>query len=245
MAIYLYVKTHNITGLKYLGKTEAKDPHRYKGSGKYWKRHIGKYGYDVSTQILLVTENKEEIRDTGIFFSRLWNIVDDSKWANLKEESGDGGRPSDYVISKLRGKQISEETRQKLSKAKLGKKREPHTVETKTKISLKLKGHKVSDDTRKILSQRGKERILTEVHRERISAAHTGVSRVPHSNETKARMSHAQTGKRKSEETKKKISQTLKDCRQGPQLLPTFAGVIGHESNIRQTISSERSSARE
>lgn len=40
--IYLYVKTHNITGLKYLGKTNNKDPHSYKGSGKYWILHCKK-----------------------------------------------------------------------------------------------------------------------------------------------------------------------------------------------------------
>jgi len=53
MAIYyLYVKTHNVTGLNYLGYTTAKDPHNYKGSGTYWKRHIKKYGYDFTTSIL-------------------------------------------------------------------------------------------------------------------------------------------------------------------------------------------------
>jgi len=33
MTIYLYKKTHNQTGFKYLGKTNSKDPHKYKGSG--------------------------------------------------------------------------------------------------------------------------------------------------------------------------------------------------------------------
>jgi hypothetical protein len=35
----LYVKTHNITGLKYFGKT-TNDPFKYKGSGKYWLDHL-------------------------------------------------------------------------------------------------------------------------------------------------------------------------------------------------------------
>ena len=37
--IYLYKKTHNKTGLKYLGKTISKDPYTYSGSGVYWTRH--------------------------------------------------------------------------------------------------------------------------------------------------------------------------------------------------------------
>jgi hypothetical protein len=87
----LYVKTHNITKMKYLGKTESKDPHAYNGSGKYWKRHLKKYGYDYTTEILLVTKNKEEIKETGLFFSKLWNVVESKEWANLKLEEGDGG----------------------------------------------------------------------------------------------------------------------------------------------------------
>lgn len=87
---YLYIKTHNKTGLKYLGKTNAKNPFEYKGSGKHWLRHINKYGYDVTTKILLATESKEEIKETGLFFSKLFNIVKSKEWANLQEEKGDG-----------------------------------------------------------------------------------------------------------------------------------------------------------
>ena len=39
MIIYLYLKQHNITGLKYFGKTEQ-NPYKYKGSGIYWLRHL-------------------------------------------------------------------------------------------------------------------------------------------------------------------------------------------------------------
>lgn len=90
--IYLYVKTHNKTGLKYLGKTVNKDPHRYTGSGKVWLRHLKKHGLDYTTQILLATEDKNELKETGLFFSRLWNIVESKEWANLMPESGDGGK---------------------------------------------------------------------------------------------------------------------------------------------------------
>jgi hypothetical protein len=97
MYIYLYVKTHNKTGLKYLGKTVAKDPHKYKGSGDYWRQHITKYGYDVTTTIIRECHTKEELQEWGLYYSTLWNVVnsrDESGrkiWANLKPESGDGG----------------------------------------------------------------------------------------------------------------------------------------------------------
>lgn len=89
--IYLYVKTHNKTGLKYLGKTKSKDPHIYRGSGKLWTNHIKKHGYDVTTEILFQSESNEEIKQQGLYYSKLWNIVESKEWANLKEESGDGG----------------------------------------------------------------------------------------------------------------------------------------------------------
>lgn len=92
--IYLYVKTHNQTGLKYLGKTMASDPHSYKGSGKRWVAHCQKHGYDYSTEILFQSESKDEIREQGIYYSNLWNIVESKDWANLIPEQCDGGDTS-------------------------------------------------------------------------------------------------------------------------------------------------------
>lgn len=91
---YLYVKTHNKTGLKYLGKTVSKDPHKYPGSGTIWRRHLDKHGYDYSTEILLETDSKEHLTEKGIYYSNLWKIVESKEWANLKPESGDGGDTS-------------------------------------------------------------------------------------------------------------------------------------------------------
>ena len=91
MTIYLYKKTHNITGLQYLGKTISKDPFKYKGSGKRWLRHIKKHGYDVHTEILHVCSSNEELKQWGIYYSKLWDIVKSNNWANIREEAGDGG----------------------------------------------------------------------------------------------------------------------------------------------------------
>ena len=90
MTIYLYVKTHKKTGLKYLGKTEQEDPHKYQGSGDYWKKHIKAHGYDVHTEILCECQSDEEVRQWGLYYSELWQVVASDNWANLKEEAGDG-----------------------------------------------------------------------------------------------------------------------------------------------------------
>ena len=111
MIIYLYVKTHNKTGLKYLGKTESKDPHKYTGSGTYWKYHLNKHGNDYKTEILRECQSNDELRTWGLYYSNLWNVVESTEWANLKEETGDA-----------HGK-LSIESRKKISLAGMG--REP------------------------------------------------------------------------------------------------------------------------
>jgi len=145
MTIYLYKKTHNITGLQYLGKTSRKNPHRYKGSGIIWSRHINKYGYDVTTEILKECQTNDEIKYWGQYYSILWNIVEDAAWANLKPEEGDGGARKGQVAwnKGLRGLyKHSPEANARQSERQRGKKSKPMSEETKTKIRKKLLGQK-------------------------------------------------------------------------------------------------------
>lgn len=88
---YLMVKTHKITGLKYLCQTKKKDPYAYLGSGKYWKLHLKTHGKTIHTEILKECNNKDELKHWGIYYSDKWNVVESSEWANLRPESGDGG----------------------------------------------------------------------------------------------------------------------------------------------------------
>lgn len=88
---YLMIKSHNITGLKYLCQTKKKDPYSYKGSGKYWKLHLKQHGNNIHTEILKECVSKEELKEWGLYYSNLWNIVDSNNWANLKPETGEGG----------------------------------------------------------------------------------------------------------------------------------------------------------
>lgn len=90
--IYLYVKTHP-TGLKYLGKT-VNDPHKYKGSGTHWIRHLKKHGEQHHTKILFKTNNKELLKKMAIYFSKLWSVSESKEWANIVPEQGDGGDTS-------------------------------------------------------------------------------------------------------------------------------------------------------
>lgn len=99
---YLYVKIHNKTGLRYLGQTKRKDFHRYPGSGTRWLKHLNKHGFDYTTQILLITDDKKELKETGKFFSNFFRIVESKDWANLKPEEGDGGQDSAVQLKKVK-----------------------------------------------------------------------------------------------------------------------------------------------
>lgn len=88
--IYLYIKTHRKTGLKYLGKT-SRDPYTYQGSGTRWLNHIKKHGYEVDTEILKECKDNDELSQWGLYYSNLLNVVESNKWANLKPELGEGG----------------------------------------------------------------------------------------------------------------------------------------------------------
>lgn len=116
MSIYLYLKTHNKTGLKYLGKTTL-DPFVYKGSGVRWKHHIAKHGYDVTTEILLETDSIEEIKAEGMRLSAEWNVVESDEFANLMEENGIGGKNKGSFVKGMvphnKGKKCSKNSEHK------------------------------------------------------------------------------------------------------------------------------------
>ena len=101
---YLMVKTHTITGLKYLCQTKKKNPHNYLGSGKYWINHLAYYGKNIRTDIILETTDKNLLNNTGRYYSILWRIttsMDDFGnriWANAIAETGGGPGRAGYHV---------------------------------------------------------------------------------------------------------------------------------------------------
>ena len=179
---YLYVKTHRITGLNYLGYTSKLDPHEYAGSGTRWNLHLKKHGYLYDTKILNRCISKSAIRAWGLFYSRLWSVVNSKKWANLKEENGDGGgcvgevngmygkTHTDAVKTKL-GKEASLRFKGKSyeelygkDKADLLKKKRSDNLKGKDNAgsSNPMYGKKQSDSTKELQSIRAKNRPKSE-----------------------------------------------------------------------------------
>ena len=111
MTIYLYKKTHNETGLQYLGKTISKDPYKYPGSGVHWTRHLNKHGNNVTTEILRECKTEKELVKWGKHYSNLYNVVESKDWANLIEEAG-----ADIVWTQEMKDKLSATNKKRLSK---------------------------------------------------------------------------------------------------------------------------------
>lgn len=169
---YLYVKQHTLTGFMYFGKTTKANPRSYLGSGKYWVNHIKKHGKEhVTTK--WVSEpfmDKEELVEFALAFSELFDIVESTNWANLKEENGLDGNPP--------GTKFSEEHKTKLSIA--AKKRGGNYVrpvgtklsdEHVKKISESLTGRTRSNEERRKISEGKKGVKFSEEHKRKLSEA--------------------------------------------------------------------------
>jgi hypothetical protein len=94
MIIYLYIKQHSITKLKYFGKTTQPNPFKYRGSGTKWLNHINKHGKDhVVTLEVWGFDDPTICTDFALSFSTEHRIVESVEWANQIPEDGKNGMP--------------------------------------------------------------------------------------------------------------------------------------------------------
>lgn len=90
----LLVMEHKVTGMKYFCKTsQLHCLSSYKGSGKYWKRHLKKHGKDIIVGTLGVYFDKERCLAAAKQFSEEHQIGINPEWANLIPENGLDGAP--------------------------------------------------------------------------------------------------------------------------------------------------------
>lgn len=212
----IYCITNKINGKTYIGQHRTNNLNdRYMGSGIILHQAFEKYGIkNFSKLILAVTETKESINILEKFFIALYRSEGKAEY-NMAA-GGDGGfvlrnaseeKLNNWKIKigkKSKGHVVSEEARQRISKAHTGMKfseehrrrigeasRNRHpSEETKLKISLAQKGKK-----KKPMSEKGKENIRL-AHLGQIPW-NKGKSLPPLSEETKLKMSLAQKGIKK------------------------------------------------
>lgn len=195
---FLYIKQHSVTGLLYFGKT-TRDVTKYMGSGKYWQRHIKKYGKQIDTLWYCLYTDEAECKSFAKVFSEQNNIVNSSEWANLIEENGLDGAPSGHF-----GHTFTEEERNKISKAskkawdcpeykeKMRRIRKETAnrpeVKEKTRINStgrkwtesqhkKSKEYRATNEYKDRVSNQMKNLVRTETHCKKISDSLSGLSK--------------------------------------------------------------------
>jgi group I intron endonuclease len=158
----IYSITCKINNRKYIGQS--------KDIAGRWKQHLYQLRRGTHhTKSLQEDWNKYSYED----FVFQVELICTKKYLSEKEieiwdkyKDNYNGRPSGHVYP-----DHTEETKQRISKTKTGKKRGPMSEETKRKISESKKGTKTSVETKKKLSKLAKGRTLSEEHKKKISEA--------------------------------------------------------------------------
>ena len=195
------VYTHTFpNGKKYVGITKQPIANRWGKHGNNYKRlhqpkmfdAIMKYGWDnITHEIIAEGLTKEQASEKEIELIKLLHSHITENGYNVEW----GG---------YRKRTVSEETRNKLSKASKGRK---HSEETRKKMSESAKGRKHSEEAKMKVSRANKGKTISEENRKKISELHKG--KVV-SEETRQKLAKAQTGKKYSEESRKKMSESHK-----------------------------------
>lgn len=194
---YTVYKTTNLLNNKiYVGVHAVEDlkvDDEYMGSGIRLKRAVKKYGRENFKKIVLVSFEDLEaaylaesmvVDEEFIARSDTYNII----------PGGSGGT----------GKKMSEEARLKMSIAKLGKRRLPHSKETIAKMALAQQNR--SEETKRKLAEAHRGMKRSENAKQNMWLAKQNISE-----ETKRKMSESAKNKPPiSEETRRKLSETSK-----------------------------------
>lgn len=120
--IHLYVKQHDITKLKYFGKTIRSNPFSYTGSGTRWIKHIKENGKQhVKTLEVYSFDSQKDCTEFAIDYSKKHSIDESKEWANLQLENGKNG-PVGQTKEKshMFGKKLSSKTKEKMSNSRKG-----------------------------------------------------------------------------------------------------------------------------
>jgi len=188
----IYKITNTINSRIYIGKRNlVKDDFEasiYYGSGKLIKRAIAKYGIENFTrEILYECSSEEEMNEKEKFYiEKLGSLVPIGYNIQSGGEGGDNG---------VRTRTFTLEWIENIKKGK--------------------KDYKCSDETKKKLSEAGKNRHFPEEVRQKMSKAHKG-KKV--SEETKKKISKARKGRKVKEKTKEFLRNLYKGRKRGKDM---------------------------
>lgn len=137
------------------------------GRSKHWKNVVSKCGYAID--VIIEGISIEDARNVEIGMIEAYGRIHLGN--GILVNMSDGGETNKGVVGTWLGKSLSEEHKQKLRMAKLGKKTKGHSEETKRKISESHKGKKLSDETKQKLRDINIGKTHTDKAKAKISEA--------------------------------------------------------------------------
>lgn len=214
MDYYVYLHRKKTNGeVFYVGKGCNRRAYDTKDRSEHWKRTSKKYGFTVEiiSNGLQDWYAKELESDYIAYYGR--NDLDYGKLVNFTD-GGDGISGlvhSEETKDKLRranlGKKATEEARAKMSNASIGK---PKSIEMRRKLSETNKGHYVSEEVKTRLRDAHTGKKMSEEFCKAVSERLKGNTHLlghRHSDETKAMMSNANKGRVWKYESKQKMTE--------------------------------------
>ena len=94
---FIYIWTNNLNNMKYLGKRWGNVNDTYKGSGKYFKRALKKYGESNFTrEIIEYVDTKDQLRLREQYWLDYYDAANDPTFYNICAYAGGGHHGADY-----------------------------------------------------------------------------------------------------------------------------------------------------
>lgn len=96
--MFVYMWTNNITGTKYIGRHSGDQSGSYKGSGKYFRRALNKYGEEnFSRTILKECITVDECKFWEQHYLDLYDAANSDSFYNISPSSNGGHHGADYT----------------------------------------------------------------------------------------------------------------------------------------------------
>lgn len=224
----IYKTTNLLNGKIYIGQDKKRNVN-YLGSGKLILQAIKKYGKEnFKKEVLEKCSTQQQLNEKESYWITFYNATDKNigynilpggycHWNTLTSEVAI--ELKSRISNSLKGRKLSNKTREKMSKTHSGKHKsqehcknisiskkgnkyrlgKPCSEETKNKISISNTGKKRSEE----FIQKQKNKIVSLETRLKLSQAHKGFV----SEETKLKISLANKGRVFSDEHKRKLSE--------------------------------------
>lgn len=209
---FIYKTTNLINNKFYIGKHSTNDLNdNYLGSGTALNRAIKKYGRKNFKREILEFCIIGKIKEKEEFWIKKLNAIE--KGYNIVENSGGGyinKETYEMMSKKFKGRKLSDEVKKKIGDSNRGKNNylfgKNLSQEVKDKISKSNKGKIRSIKLRKRIS----ETLITKINIGEIKPPMLGKK---HSEFSKLKNRNSHLGKKLSEETKKKMSESRSGCK--------------------------------